>query len=385
MSFPLVSVVVPTYNYSKYISQAIESVLAQTYPNIEIVVIDDGSTDDTASIIGKFGNKIHYHFQANQGLSAARNRGIEVSSGAYIQFLDSDDKLGPQSIEGKVRHLNQNPGVVFACGPNRLLFEGRSRLYNLRQNLLFGWRLPNNRDIVPALYYGNIAPVHAFLTRLDAIKRSEIYFDESLKACEDYDFWLRLATKFGAPGIVTEGHVYYRKHSSSMSTNISNQLHYDAVMVERAYTALCKDKSSENELVLECLTANLAATIKIYFLLMQNGQDALASRLRQHIDRLYVRFEANTGSSQRRNTRHLSEMRIYALKLSQEKFSIPKSAAELINRLVGRRLITCWGYIHENLKECSPTPELMNTLLYDLKYIKLKLGTKARTSRDHDN
>jgi glycosyltransferase involved in cell wall biosynthesis len=378
LTFPLVSVVVPTYNYSQYISQAIESVLAQTYPNIEIVVIDDGSTDDTASIIGKFGNKIQYHFQSNQGLSAARNRGIELSSGTYIQFLDSDDKLGPQTIEAKVRYLNQNPDVVFACGPNRLLFEGNSYLYNLRQNLLYGWRLPNNRDTIPALCYGNIAPVHAFLTRLDTIKRNEIYFDESLKACEDYDFWLRIATKFGAPGIVTDGHVYYRKHASSMSTNFSNQLRYDAVMVERAYAILCEDESSENELELECLTANLAASIKIYFLLMRKGQDEFASRLRGHISRLLIQFGANIDTSQRCATHYLSDMRIFALKLSNEKFALPESDTEHIDTIFGRQLIVSWRYIYENLRAGRTVPELMKILVHDLQYLWLRLSTRPR-------
>jgi glycosyltransferase involved in cell wall biosynthesis len=379
LTFPLVSVVVPTYNYSKYIAQAIESVLAQTYPNIEIVVIDDGSTDDTASIVGKFGNKIHYHFQANQGLSAARNRGIELSSGTYIQFLDSDDKLGAQSIETKVRHLNQNPRVVFACGPNRLFFEGRSQFYNLRQNLLFGWRLPDNLDIVPTLYYGNIAPVHAFLTRLNAIKGNKIYFDESLKACEDYDFWLRIATKFGAPGIVTEGHVYYRKHASSMSTNLSNQLRYDAVMVERAYAALGEVESSKNELILECLIANLAASIKIYFLLMRKGQDEFASRLRGHISRLLIQFGANIDTSQRCATHYLSEMRIFTLKLSNEKFALPESVAEHIDTIVGRQLIVSGGYIYENLRAGRAVPQLMTILVHDLQYLWLRLSTRPRS------
>ena len=134
---PLVSVVIPTYNYAKYIAAAINSVLKQSYRNIELIVIDDGSTDDTADVIAIYEGKLRYYFQKNQGLSAARNKGIELSNGRYIQFLDSDDILGADSIRSKVQHLNCNQNTAFVCCANQFIFEGKGRLYSIFKNFNF--------------------------------------------------------------------------------------------------------------------------------------------------------------------------------------------------------------------------------------------------------
>ena len=97
----------PAYNHAHYLAEAIESVLAQTYTDIEIIVIDDGSTDNTKKVLAPYikGGKIRYIYQENRGLSAARNTGLKAAQGMYIKFLDSDDFLYPEQIDGQVKQI----------------------------------------------------------------------------------------------------------------------------------------------------------------------------------------------------------------------------------------------------------------------------------------
>ncbi len=98
---PLVSIVIPTYNYCRYIGKALQSCLDQTYKNLEVIVVDDGSTDDTRRVLEGFPHVV-YLFQENQGVSPARNRGVAYARGRFIAFLDADDYLLPNSIVYRV-------------------------------------------------------------------------------------------------------------------------------------------------------------------------------------------------------------------------------------------------------------------------------------------
>ncbi|NLT72664.1 MAG: glycosyltransferase, partial [Chloroflexi bacterium] len=114
---PTVSVIIPTYNRCSYVQQAIDSVLAQTHTDYEIIVIDDGSTDGTGEALReRYGDRITYEWQENQGESVARNRGIALAQGEYIAFLDSDDLWLPEKLEKQVAYLEEHPdaGAVFA-------------------------------------------------------------------------------------------------------------------------------------------------------------------------------------------------------------------------------------------------------------------------------
>ncbi|HNS13774.1 MAG TPA: glycosyltransferase family 2 protein [Syntrophorhabdaceae bacterium] len=110
---PLVSIVIPTYNYADYLPTAIASCLQQTYRNIEIIVVDDGSTDNTPAVVEGFRDRVRSIRQANQGVSSARNRGLEEARGSFITFLDADDSLTTDSIEMRVRVLTENDDAGF--------------------------------------------------------------------------------------------------------------------------------------------------------------------------------------------------------------------------------------------------------------------------------
>src|SRR5690348_13326256 len=112
---PIVSVIITCYNHGKFLGDAIRSVLKQTYRNLEILVVDDGSTDNTAEVVLSFAD-VNYVYQANAGLSAARNKGIDKSRGSFLVFLDADDWLYPDAIRTNLLYLQQNSRCAFVSG-----------------------------------------------------------------------------------------------------------------------------------------------------------------------------------------------------------------------------------------------------------------------------
>lgn len=131
---PLVSIIIPTYNYGRYLAKAIRSCLEQTYGNLEIVIVDDGSTDDTREIVQGFDDRVVYVFQQNQGVSAARNSGLDRASGAFVAFLDADDYLMEDSVDVRAQVLMDHPeiGIVFtdtySCdAEGNVYHKGRNR------------------------------------------------------------------------------------------------------------------------------------------------------------------------------------------------------------------------------------------------------------------
>lgn len=111
-----VSVIIPAFNAAKYLAEALDSALAQTYLPVEILLIDDGSTDNTAGIVKKYGDKIRYFYQENQGIGAARNTGVHLAEGDYISFLDADDYWTPDKLEKQMAVLAANPEIQLVFG-----------------------------------------------------------------------------------------------------------------------------------------------------------------------------------------------------------------------------------------------------------------------------
>jgi len=115
LEHPLVSIIIPVYNSEKYLGEAIRSALEQSWPNREVIVIDDGSTDNSLTVAKGFGKAVSVYTQTNKGASAARNHGLSKAKGDYIQFLDADDILGTEKIANQVELLQQNPGKIAVC------------------------------------------------------------------------------------------------------------------------------------------------------------------------------------------------------------------------------------------------------------------------------
>jgi glycosyltransferase involved in cell wall biosynthesis len=112
---PLVSVIIPTFNRSRYIGEAVESVIAQDYPKVEVIVVDDGSTDDTEAKVRAFGDRVRYFRTEHGGVARARNIGTRHAGGEFITYLDSDDRHCPYTIELQARLLERLPEAAFVC------------------------------------------------------------------------------------------------------------------------------------------------------------------------------------------------------------------------------------------------------------------------------
>jgi glycosyltransferase involved in cell wall biosynthesis len=214
----------------------LKSVFAQSYQNLEIIVVDDGSTDDTRSVIDEYLGDIHYIYQENQGLSAARNTGMKHCTGEYIQFLDSDDLLEKNAIQARVDLLERRKDACIAVCPVEVFRDteaGGSPVVTERRLLH-----TNNLDV--HLCFMNIALPHAFLCRREVVERTG-HFDSSLRACEDWDYWLRALGCGYVPIFCREGKVYYRRHGSSMTSNVENQYIHEAIVYTRLYRRLFLD------------------------------------------------------------------------------------------------------------------------------------------------
>lgn len=224
-SQPLISVIIPCYNYGKYLPHAVESVLAQKGEDFdcEIIIVDDGSSDNTAEIAGGFGEPVQYVYQENQGLSAARNTGIRNTSGDFIIFLDADDLLGPNVIEAHLKNFRTNQEIDLSICHCYCVNKDTG------ENIFWPLRAAHH-DL--HLCHSNIAPVHAFMTRRETI-RDVGFFDTGRTACEDYDFWLRCAKLGKRFAIATEAFVVYIQHGDSMSGQSNRQIAQDiAVRLE---------------------------------------------------------------------------------------------------------------------------------------------------------
>ncbi|ACM19814.1 glycosyltransferase [Geotalea daltonii FRC-32] len=186
-----VSVIIPTYNRSELLKCAITSVLDQAYDNYELLIIDDGSTDDTKSIVNGFGSpKIRYIYQSNSGRSSARNYGIKLSKGEYVSFLDSDDIFLPNKLSLQVQALDENPncGLVYAYAKN-VDENGRFLDFHFDGNL--------SGKIYPEMLYIK----NNYITTPTVMVRAKVLaqiggFNESMHMCEDLDLWRRIARKY---------------------------------------------------------------------------------------------------------------------------------------------------------------------------------------------
>ena len=182
-----VSVVIPTYNRRPLLERALESVLAQSYPAEEIIVVDDGSSDGTGELVADHYPQVRYFYQENRGVSSARNCGIRESSGEWIALLDSDDEWKPQKLARQSAALNEHPGFDLCHCDEDWVRSGLRVNQGARHAKSGGYIF---QSCLPLCV---ISPSAAMLRRtvFDEIG----LFDEVLPACEDYDFWLRFCSR----------------------------------------------------------------------------------------------------------------------------------------------------------------------------------------------
>jgi glycosyltransferase involved in cell wall biosynthesis len=223
-----VSAVIPTFNCSKYIVDAVESALKQTSVDLEVIVVDDGSTDDTAERLACFGDRIRYIRQENGGPSKARNRGIREAKGELIAFLDADDRWLPHKTAKQVELLEQRPKVglvhtgIFVCSEE-----------TGEQWVGPADRTPFTGYCYPRIFWGHAVPPSAAMIRKSVFDQVGV-FDEMIRgpSYEDQDLWLRIAREYEF-AYIPEPLIIYRVHGANGSLNLQRN-------VEDEYRVLVK-------------------------------------------------------------------------------------------------------------------------------------------------
>lgn len=209
---PSVSVVVPTFNRAELVQRALRSVVAQTRPAEQVIVVDDGSTDDTGRLVQQNFGAVDYLAQENRGVSAARNRGIEVATGEWIALLDSDDEWLPQKLERQFEYLEQEPAHRVCHTDEIWIRRGRRVNPRLKHAKQGGWIF---RHCLPLCA---ISPSSVLIHR--SVFDEVGLFDETLPACEDYDLWLRVCSRWPVLYVPEQLVVKHGGHEDQLSNRV---------------------------------------------------------------------------------------------------------------------------------------------------------------------
>lgn len=212
MLTPKVSVVIPTYNHARFLPYAIESVLNQSYPNLEVFVIDDGSTDGTAQIVKPYISKINYIYKGNGGTPNALNHGLSRVTGKYVCWLSADDALIGEKVSKQVGLMESDPSLGFSYTSFVVIDADGNKQYDVNSAYF-----SNKQEMVTKLMEGCFINGSSVMMRCSALEKIG-YFDESLPQAHDYDLWFRFLRHYSC-GFLAEPLLAYRWHGENMSKN----------------------------------------------------------------------------------------------------------------------------------------------------------------------
>jgi glycosyltransferase involved in cell wall biosynthesis len=261
-----VSVVIPAYNAMAYLPETITTVLKQTYTDFEVIVVNDGSTDNTQEWVSQIeDSRVKLVFQENRGLAGARNKGIEKSQGKFLAFLDADDLWAPTKLAKQIQFLNNHPEIGVVCTWVTYIDEQGKSTGRIVQNQQEGyvWQKLTESNLVEC---GSVAMV-----RRDCFEKCGVFDGNLGSFVEDWDMWLRIA-KIYQFGVVTEPLVDYRQVTSSASRNWQEMAKSYQLVIEKAFfTATWEDLPLRNR---SYGTANLVLGWKALQSQTQNYQQA---------------------------------------------------------------------------------------------------------------
>jgi glycosyltransferase involved in cell wall biosynthesis len=217
----LVSVIIPTYNREKYISQAVKSALEQTYRPLEIIVVDDGSIDDTKKVLSPYLDSIKYIYQSNSGAAIARNAGIAASGGVYVAMLDSDDMWKPEKLSHQIEFLETHPNVALVAthaicidSDGNVVSNVPVKSYQKEGSVSFETILLNSPMILSSL-----------VVRRECLPQPQA-FPVGVAFCEDWEFCLQISRRFGA-WFLSQPLTLVRRHSDNITHPLANQINVD--------------------------------------------------------------------------------------------------------------------------------------------------------------
>jgi len=245
MSQPLVSIIIPAYNSGKYLDETIQSAMQQTWPNKEVIIVDDGSADNSLEIAKKYQNdRVRVFGQANKGASGARNRGLKEAKGDYIQFLDADDLLAPDKIEKQLKAIGNDPNTMAYGALVRFSKEAEmasqaggylTKDYASGRDLLFDLFGGNS-----ATHTGGMIALHAWLTPVQVI-RDAGGWNETITVDDDGEFFCRVVLKARSIKYVGDAACYYRRHEHNKNLSAQKSLKayqsaFDAIRLKQQHT-----------------------------------------------------------------------------------------------------------------------------------------------------
>lgn len=223
-----VSVIIPAYNKAEWTAQTVDSVLQQTYPNIEVIVVDDGSKDHTRQRLSVYGDRIRYIYKDNGGACSARNEGIRQATGEFVAFLDCDDLYLEDKVAASVAYLRENPRFVFIHTAVNFIDD---------QNNVVGYRShPKSRYegwIAQRLIFENYICNSTIVVRQEALQQAG-FFDESFFMPADWDMWLRLA-EVGQVGFINRPLTQYRVSAHYIMNNLEKSEDEERVVIEKFF------------------------------------------------------------------------------------------------------------------------------------------------------
>jgi glycosyltransferase involved in cell wall biosynthesis len=226
---PIVSVVIPTFNRWPLVGEAVESVLAQSYANFELIVVDDGSTDETQEELAKFGSRLRFFAKAREGVAAARNFGVSRALGSYIAFLDSDDLWLPKKLEVQTAFMKRHPEIQI-CQSEEIWIRNGIRVNPKAKHEKFSGDI-----FFRSLDLCLVSPSAVMMTK--TLFELVGGFDESFPVCEDYELWLRIAVEHSVP-LISEPLVVKRGgHADQLSRSTWGMDRYRVLALQKLLRA----------------------------------------------------------------------------------------------------------------------------------------------------
>ena len=257
---PLVSVVLPTYNCARFLPESVGAVLSQTYTHYEVIVVDDGSTDNTKDVLNPFMQKIRYiKLEQNKGLPVARNTGIQSARGKYVAFIDADDLWLPEKLQTDIEYFETHPEVSMVYSKH-INIDEKGRVVNGSVKK----QLPSGNVFTQLFSEQNFVIASSVVVRKNVFETTGL-FDEQLFNCQDWDLWLRIAFHFQVAGI-NKPLVKYRHNPHSLSKNRNNVLKYQKIVIDKIYNKFKDKENGINEKLYKKRLASHYAKVGRYYL-----------------------------------------------------------------------------------------------------------------------
>jgi glycosyltransferase involved in cell wall biosynthesis len=256
-----ISIIIPAYNVSEYICETLESILSQIYQPLEIIFVNDGSTDETENVLMPYMKSIRYVRQQNRGLASARNLGLKLAQGQLIQFLDADDLLDPSKISRQAAFFVDNANVDI-CYCSCIHFE--ENLQN-KKSFFYQKTILGDNPLLQILNINDVfpIPIHSALFRRSVFERVG-YFNEGLRSNEDREFWIRIQLQKLLIKHTDFFGVYYRKHAKNMTKNLNHMVE-GFIDFNRIATKLIAQNSlyAHDRTAIQMLIDNYSCSLKL--------------------------------------------------------------------------------------------------------------------------